>query len=315
MMNRRKVNQSQEKDPAVYTSIDALRRLQFKTKGLSFLPKQPVKSILNGKNVSKLRGRGLNFEEMRQYHLGDDIRTMDWKVTLRTGKPHVKVFNEERERDVFLLVDQRLNMFFGSTGKMKSVIAAEVAALTGWRVIESTDRIGAIIFNDDNAVSFKPKRSHHQISLIIAELVNKNHQLASGSVATDYSTSLNRAFEKLIRVITHDALVIFISDGRGWNDKTTEYLKKLRQHNDMIICHVVDPLELELPKLSQTILSDGQLQIEISDAETRIYQSYREKIEQQLTKLTSISAKYRIPVLPFETLSPTDKQMRKALGV
>jgi len=112
----------------IYTDINQLRRLQYLAKGFSFLPQQPVNSLLSGKNSSKLRGRGLNFEELRHYRPGDDIRSMDWKTTRRTGKPHIKVYTEERERNVYLLVDQRSTMFFGSTNKMKSVIAAELAA-------------------------------------------------------------------------------------------------------------------------------------------------------------------------------------------
>ena len=104
-------------DPDIYTNVDALQRLQFAAKGFAFNTLQPINSILAGKNISKLRGRGLNFEEMRQYQRGDDIRTMDWKVTMRTGKPHVKVYTEEKERSVFLLVDQRQSMFFGSKKK------------------------------------------------------------------------------------------------------------------------------------------------------------------------------------------------------
>lgn len=302
------------RDPAIYTSVDSLRRLQYRARGFSFLPHQPVNSILSGKNVSKLRGRGLNFEEMRQYQLGDDIRTMDWKVTMRTGKPHVKVFTEERERNVYLLIDQRLNMFFGSKGKMKSVIAAEVAALCAWQTLASTDRIGALVFNDKKAVSMPPKRSGKQVVDILSEVVKQNHALETGKTAIPHGQSLNRVFEKMLRLSGHDGLIIMISDGRGWDDSTTEYIKKLRQHNELLICHVVDPLELALPELDQMILSDGELQMEIRSSDRKRLENYKQGIENQMQKLTQIAAKHRIPVLPFETISETAKQMRSSLG-
>jgi uncharacterized protein (DUF58 family) len=91
-----------------------LRALEFRARGFSFLPRQPARSVLTGRHSSRLRGRGLNFEELRHYQPGDDIRSLDWKVTRRTGKPHVRVYTEERERSVLLLVDQRVSMFFGS---------------------------------------------------------------------------------------------------------------------------------------------------------------------------------------------------------
>ena len=92
----------------VYADLKQLVGLQYKAKGFSFLPKQPVHSVLTGRHTSRLRGRGLNFEELRHYRQGDDIRTMDWKVTNRTGKPHVRVYTEERERPVIMLIDQRI---------------------------------------------------------------------------------------------------------------------------------------------------------------------------------------------------------------
>lgn len=300
--------------PDIYTSIDALRRLRFSARGFSFLPKQPVNSALSGKNVSKLRGRGLDFAEMRLYQHGDDIRCMDWKVTMRTGKPHVKVYNEERERNVFLLVDQRLNMFFGSKGKMKSVIAAEIAALTAWNVLDSTDRVGAIVFNDNSAVTHMPKRSQHQVIQILGNIVEMNHELGSGHVGVNHSDSLNAMFAKLLRVAAHDGVVILISDGRGWNDKTTEYIKRLRQHNDMIFCHVTDSLEMQMPRLESMILSDGDLQLEVSRQDTGTFESARAGVESQLRKLAELASKFRIPVVPIDTMSDSVIQLRKAMG-
>ncbi|MGD8898369.1 MAG: DUF58 domain-containing protein, partial [Acidobacteriota bacterium] len=102
--------------------------LEYRAEGYSFLPRQPVHSVLAGRHASRMRGRGLNFEEIRGYLPGDDIRTIDWKVTARTREPHVRVYTEERDRPALLLVDQRQSMFFGSRRAMKSVVAAEVAA-------------------------------------------------------------------------------------------------------------------------------------------------------------------------------------------
>ena len=112
--------------PGIYADLAELVRLKFGTRGFSFLPRQPVHSILAGRHASRLRGRGLNFEEIRRYLPGDDIRQMDWRVTARTRKPHVRVYSEERDRPVLLVIDQRQSMFFGSRRAMKSVVAAEV---------------------------------------------------------------------------------------------------------------------------------------------------------------------------------------------
>lgn len=301
-------------DGDIYTSIDAMRRLQFKATGFELSPLQPINSILAGKNVSKLRGRGLNFEEMRQYHIGDDIRTMDWKVTMRTGKPHVKVYTEERERNVILLIDQRQSMFFGSTGKMKSVIAAEVAALMAWQVIKSTDRVGAVVFNDTQAVSLKPQRSSQQVIKIFAEIARQNHALKGGGESQDHSLSLDVMFQQVLRNITHDALVVLISDGYGWNDKCAEYVKSISQHNDFMCCHVTDPLEHQLASMSQMVVSDGDLQIEVSAQEKKVQQAFIEDVQTAINTFSTLAKKYRIPLLPFNTTEATERQLRRALG-
>ena len=108
----------------IYADLAELVRMQYKARGYSFLPRQPVHSVLAGRHASRLRGRGLNFEEIRRYLPGDDIRNMDWRVTARTRKPHVRVYTEERDHPILLLIDQRQNMFFGSRRAMKSVVAA-----------------------------------------------------------------------------------------------------------------------------------------------------------------------------------------------
>src|SRR5215813_3367976 len=111
--------------PGVYVDLATLIALEQRARTVSFLPRQPAHSLLAGRYASRMRGRGLNFEEIRDYRPGDDVRSIDWKVTARLQDPHVRVFNEERDRQGLLVVDQRLSMFFGSRLAMKSVTAAQ----------------------------------------------------------------------------------------------------------------------------------------------------------------------------------------------
>lgn len=143
----------------VYVDLDGLIALEGHGRSVSFLPRQPVNSLLSGRFASRMRGRGLNFEEIRDYRPGDDVRSIDWKVTARLQKPHVRVFNEERDRQALLVVDQRLSMFFGSRRAMKSVTAAEAAAIGAWRILAVGDRVGAILFNDRDVVEVRARRS------------------------------------------------------------------------------------------------------------------------------------------------------------
>ena len=129
-------------DPRVRVDVAHLRNLAGPAKGLRFLPRQHARSVLNGRHASRLRGRGLNFEELRGYLPGDDVRAIDWKVTARMGEPYVRVYTEERDRPALIVVDQRMSMFFGSRLNMKSVTAAEAATVAAFAILEQGDRVG-----------------------------------------------------------------------------------------------------------------------------------------------------------------------------
>lgn len=301
-------------NPNIYADINELRRLQYLAKGFSFLPQQPVNSLLSGKNSSKLRGRGLNFEELRHYRPGDDIRAMDWKTTRRTGKPHIKVYTEERERNVYLVVDQRSTMFFGSTHKMKSVIAAELAALIAWKVVDTGDRIGGIIYGDEQIQLVPAKRGRQHVIQVLTEIVSQNRKLKTGKTSIHPSESLNKVLTKTSHICRNNSLVIFIGDGHGWNDQSSQLVKNISQHNEIIACHIFDPLEQALPKMSQMVISDGELQIQFSSQDKHINSKYQTSLEQQMSKYDDMARKYRIPLIPITTVIPVDQQLRKALG-
>src|SRR5262245_20651442 len=196
--------------PGVYADMAELVRMKFRTRGFSFLPRQPVHSILAGRHASRLRGRGLNFEEIRRYLPGDDIRNMDWRVTARTRQPHVRVYTEERDRPVLLVIDQRQSMFFGSRRAMKSVVAAEataLAALAAWRVLQAGDRVGALVFDDQDVAEIPPQRSEQQVLRVLETVVRKNQALRVDSEHVPNPAMLNRVLERATRLAQHDFLV------------------------------------------------------------------------------------------------------------
>src|SRR5262245_42991686 len=183
--------------PGVYVGLDELSALDLRGRRMSFLPRQPVHSLLSGRYASRMRGRGLNFEEIRDYRPGDDVRSMDWKVTARLRKPHIRVFNEERDRQGLLVVDQRLSMFFGSRLAMKSVVAAEAAAIAAWRILDAGDRVGGVVFNDDEIAEVKPQRSRRNVLALLSHIVAQNQALAVGRGITSAPPMLNRALDQV----------------------------------------------------------------------------------------------------------------------
>jgi uncharacterized protein (DUF58 family) len=308
------VHGKREAAKGVYADLRSLVQLQFKARGFSYLPRQPVHSILTGRYASRVRGRGLNFEEVRRYLPGDDIRNMDWKVTARTRKPHTRVFTEERDRPQIYVVDQRLSMFFGSKKAMKSVTAAETAALSAWRAFSVGDRVGALVFNDSEMTEIRPHRSRDRVMQILRAVVDYNHQLEIEGGIEAGPGMLNRALEKAYRFVGHDYLVGVISDFSGADEETRRWITKMAEHNDVILALIYDPLQLELPEKGRMVVSDGNLQIELDVGETKTRKAVTEFFPDRLEHIRGIFRQIAVPVLPIHTADGAAEQIRKLLG-
>ena len=298
----------------VYTSLRALTRLRHSAHGFSYLPRQPVGSLLTGRKRSRLRGRGLDFDELRHYRPGDDIRNMDWRVTNRTGKPHVRVYTEERDRPVIVLVDQRLPMFFGSQCKMKSVVAAEAAALTAWRVLNVGDRIGAVLFDDERAVEIRPSRSESRTLHWLGQLVQMNHTLSVAPGHNHDAGALGSALQVLERSVGHDYLVVLVSDFSGWNDACLASLRRIRRHNDVVCTLVYDPLERDITAADKLVVSDGLYQLEINPQRHRLGEKFEAHFDSNLSLVQADLRRHDIPVVLIDTVTPVEEQFQQQLG-
>ena len=183
-----------------------------RARGFDFLPRQPVGSALSGRRASRLRGRGLEFEEIRAYLPGDDVRAIDWKVTARTGSPHVRVTREERDRPALLLVDQRQAMFFGTVLAMKSVTAAEIAALAAWRILGAGDRVGGLVLSDAGLAAVPARRSRGAVLRLLDRVADRNLALSARrrSSPTPPPASTPRSTRPR-SIVTHDWLLLVVS--------------------------------------------------------------------------------------------------------
>ena len=298
----------------VYVELQELLRLRYQAEGFSYLPRQPIHSLLAGTHASRLRGRGLNFEEIRGYLPGDDIRSIDWKVTARTGKPHTRVFTEERDRPALLLVDQRLNMFFGSRVSTKAATAAEAAAASAWRVFGVGDRPGAIVFDDSGIESVRPHRSESRVLELLNVIVAANRRLAVDAGIEPKPEQLNEVLRMACAVAGHDYLVCLISDLDGGDDELTRLMTRLAGHNDVLVLFVYDPLEAELPETGKLVVSDGDLQLQVDTRDANLRQRFSAVFEARLARARSLLLKRRIPVLPVSTERPVIEQVRELLG-
>jgi uncharacterized protein (DUF58 family) len=300
--------------PGVYADLAELVRLKFRTRGISFLPRQPVHSILAGRHASRLRGRGLNFEELRRYLPGDDIRNMDWRVTARTRKPHVRVYTEERDRPVLLVVDQRQSMFFGSRRAMKSVVASEATALAAWRVLQAGDRVGALVFDDQTVAEIPPQRSEQQVLRILETVVRKNHALRADVRHQPNPAMLNRVLERTTRVALHDHLICLIGDATGADAESVRHITRISAHNDALVVFIYDPVEGALPDAGRLVMAEGELQLEVDTSDRGLRERYQTEFERRLARIRELSRRREIPVLPISTAEPVPEQVRRLLG-
>ena len=300
--------------PGVYTSLDELVRLQYQARGFSFKSRQPVHSLLTGRHASRLRGRGLDFEEIRAYVPGDDVRTIDWRVTARTGLPHTRVYTEERDRPALLVVDQRLAMFFGTRVNLKSVTAAQVAALAAWRVFSSGDRVGAVVFDDQGFTDIRPHRSRRQVLRILDAVVARNRALRADSDAAPGPAMLNRALERARQMTPHDFVVAIVSDFDGADAETTRLVAELAQHNDVLAVLVHDPSTKELPSHGRLVVSGGELQIQVDVGRPEEREKALALASDRIKPILAWTSALGVPVIPLSTAEDVPEQVRRLLG-
>jgi len=296
----------------VTITLEELIQLKADARGFSFLPRQPVTSLLAGRHASRLRGRGLAFEELRHYSQGDDVRTIDWKATARLRSPHVRVYSEERERPVLLVVDQRRPMFFGSGRAMKSVTAAELAALGAWRVLRTRDRVGGIVFNEAEIVDIRPHRSETQVLRMLHEVVRLNQALAAKEPVSGAIT-LNHALEAALRRANHDHLVVLISDFDGADEETQRLATLIAAHNDMLAVAIYDPLGAALQPQPGMFVEVGGERVPMP-LEAGFPAAFQRAFSRRLDEWTEIFRALQVPVLPISAAEPPAEQLRSLFG-
>lgn len=300
-----------KKYPAnIFVSLNDLLKMEHLSRGFSLLAsKQKVRSILGGKHASKLRGRGLDFEEVRNYVAGDDIRNIDWKVTARTQKTHTRVYSEEKEKPALIIVDQSKSMFFGSQKKTKSVVAAEIAALTAFKVLKEGDRVGGVVFADKGIDIIYPKRDRKNILRFLEKIVTRNQELID-SEPIEFDKALNAVLSKVKNIVTHDFLVVIISDFHRYNPDIIKFISRLSLHNDVILTKVYDPMEKMIPE-SKIIAGDKNHQLLLDGEEKKLRDRFKNAFTDDFEKFKEQMKKHRIPVISVDTVTDTDMQLKE----
>ncbi len=227
----------------IHLSAPELIALKPRCNALSLPMHRPAASSLAGAYRSRFRGRGVDFVESRNYLPGDDIRNMDWRVTARTGKAHTKIFQEERERPVLVVVDASSSLYFGTRTRLKSVAAGHLAAAISWAAVRRGDRIGAFMFAPGGHRELRPAGGRRGAMRVIQGLV----EWLNPGPAVEGQVALSVALERVRHTVRPGSLVLIISDFFNLDDQCHRHLSRLRQHNDVIGCQIMDPAEQHLP--------------------------------------------------------------------
>ncbi len=281
---------------SLHPRLDDLLELRHQARALGVPAHHLVNATLLGLYRSVFRGQGLDFEEVREYREGDDIRNMDWRVTARTGTPHLKVYREERERSVLLCVQQGPAMDFGTRGTFKSVQAARAAALLGWSASLSQDRVGVLLWGRGGARVFPPRRGRRA-------LWRGLHALASPPADDDAApTSLDDALQRLKRGLHHGSLLFLLGDFADTAEATGRLLGALRQRHTVVLLPVDDPADRDLPAMGQVLFDDGRghlLAVETDDPAARA--RYRADWEARRARLRQLANRLGLLLLPLRT--------------
>jgi len=282
----------------VYTTLENLTRLQHQALWPRPSVARDLRSVLSGRQRGQFKGRGLEFDEIRHYRRGDDVRHIDWRITQRRRQPFVRTYQEERDRPVWVIIDQEATMFFGSQTHMKSVTAAELGALASWQALAHSDRVGALLFSDEEQYLSAPSRAPEKTLRWMTELVAMNGRLSAYPRSGD-GKGLERALSKLQQIAPREALIWVISDFLDWSPDCLSALEALKRRNDLVAARVTDPLEQHMVADPQTIVSNGEHQLRLGTLTEAQLCRFQEDVSDALENMKSTLARRRIPLLTF----------------
>ena len=274
-----------------------------------------VRSLQTGAYVSHFRGRGMEFDESRPYQPGDDPRSIDWRVTARSTTAYTKLFREERERPVLVVVDLRANMHFATRGCFKSVNASRAAALLSWAAHHRGDRLGGLIFGDRTHRELKPRLGRQAALRFLHELA-EHPDWGTRHIVGDANDEapLRQAMSSLRRVARPGSLVVVVSDFLGFSRASQSYLSSVARHNEVLAVFLNDPLERRLPPPGRYRLVADTDELAIDTFSKAAREEYRTAFEKRAAELESFCQRYGIHLLPLSTEDDPVTALQTALG-
>lgn len=280
----------------VHIDLDELIGARFAAQRMRFVPRNSARAARAGGHASRFRGRGMDFEEVRAYQPGDDIRSMDWRVTARTGRPHTKVFREERERPVLFAVDSSASLRFGTRVAFKHVVAARVAAFWAWCAARHGDRVGGVVFSESGGVEIKPRAGQVGVLRLLRTLAEH-----APAPTGEQGAGLHKALQHLRSVTRPGSLVVLISDFWGWDESCESLLADIQRHSEFVAVQIYDTLEQQLPQAGRYAVSDGVNTLAIDTTQVALRAAYQQRYAQHARTVQDVMQRRAVNVISVAT--------------
>lgn len=306
-------SQPSSDDGKVYCSLKQLMDLRWTVQSIKLPKTKKISRPQSGAHLSKFRGRGMEFSEVRVYQPGDDVRSIDWRVTARRQTPHTKLFNEERERPLLILCDQSQSQFFGSQHSFKSVRAAEAAALFAWTALQHNDRVGGIVFSDHGHHEMKPARNRKSVMRFLNLIKDFNQALSIDMPSPEKDFSIDDVLTECIRLSKPGTLIVIISDFSKLSSHSEKLLAKLAKHNELLMVHTFDPLEYQLPVNGIYPVSDGTETLVIDTSKDSLKRNFSDLVQKRQHELKRICTRLNAPLIELSTEFPAINSIQSLL--
>lgn len=315
MSTKEPIINSKPSELGVHATLEELLDMRYYLKELSLFNSNNRRSPLVGSHHSKLRGRGIDFDQVRTYLPGDDIRSIDWRVTARTQQAHTKVFHEERERPVFLLAEQTKQLFLGTNSSLKSVVTARLTSFLGWAALDNNDRIGGLVFNEDQQRLVRPRLSKRSLLQLIGYLHQMNQQLNSATLTSTQPNTLFTALKQAKQALRPGSLLFVIVDERSLDAACYQILQHLSVHLDIVLLPVYDPLDHRLPRAGLLRFAQNNKELILDTNNTKLRNAYEQQAKERQQFWKELAKKIGAKLLPINTQDDVIDQLRTLLHV
>lgn len=261
----------------------------------------------SGDVKSAFKGRGIEMEEIREYSFGDDVRDIDWRVTARKNTPYTKVYNEERDREIFVVLDLSFSMYFGTKKELKSVTASKIAALLGWVAQKNNDRFGAFVFDGQKEWFFKPQNDRAHLLAVLKKIV----EVGNKNLYADYARpNWQKILQLISKSIKSQAAVFLVSDFANFGDQEKEMLATISKKSQLFCVDVYDILEQKAPPAGEYMISDLSKNLVFDTRRADFDVEYAKFFEEKRAGMKDFCQRFDCKWIEVRTDVPIGEQMK-----